>query len=424
MVVVVMRTEVARRDYRLKPTPERVPLKDFHESLAVRREVGDRSGEGITLSMLMTVATKMNQRALAILYGKLAVEAHQAVRASAGTVDADTERAFVASRSDTYRALADLLVTEGRLVEAEQVMQLLKEEEVREWTRSGKTAEVAIPLTPAEKELEAKYSQVADKVMGIGLAYASLSSKPKRTPKEDSELKALRENLAVANKRFAAFLAGLEKADSQLSARQQVEAIREGTGIGADLAEIGPDIAAVYALVTADAYHAIIVTKDATVAETVAIGASKLNTNIALLRAALQDPTSNPLPPAQALWKTLVAPIAKHLDQARIRTVIWSLDGALRYLPMHALHDGQRYLLERWASAVFTPASRARLKDVPRAKWTVQAFGVTQSFPGFPALPSVAAELAGVVDDATTPRPRACWRGTRRSTPRSRRTRS
>jgi CHAT domain-containing protein len=66
-------------------------------------------------------------------------------------------------------------------------------------------------------------------------------------------------------------------------------------------------------------------------------------------------------------------------------------------LPVAALHDGKRYLVEKYRMAVFTPASNFRLKDVPQPKWRAVALGVSEAHTGFSALPAVADELRGIV---------------------------
>jgi len=89
------------------------------------------------------------------------------------------------------------------------------------------------------------------------------------------------------------------------------------------------------------------------------------------------------------------------LRQAEAKTVMWSLDGSLRYLPVAALYDGKEYLIEQYALSVFTPASNARLKDRPDQEWNAAGFGVTKAFEGAPALPAVAAELSGIIEQQT-----------------------
>jgi CHAT domain-containing protein len=69
---------------------------------------------------------------------------------------------------------------------------------------------------------------------------------------------------------------------------------------------------------------------------------------------------------------------------------------------MAALHDGERYLVERYRNVVFTPASNSRLKDRPSAKWRGLGFGVSKAQSGFGALPSVPEELRGIIRDEET----------------------
>ena len=68
---------------------------------------------------------------------------------------------------------------------------------------------------------------------------------------------------------------------------------------------------------------------------------------------------------------------------------MWSLDGALRYVPLSALYDGKQYLIERYRVSVMTLASSTRLKDRPDNQWRAAGFGVTKAYEGSSALLSV-----------------------------------
>jgi CHAT domain-containing protein len=98
------------------------------------------------------------------------------------------------------------------------------------------------------------------------------------------------------------------------------------------------------------------------------------------------------------LYRILVAPMAADLQQAGARTLMWSLDGVLRYLPLAALYDGREYLIEQYGLSVITLASNARLKDRPDSTWRAAGFGVTRGFDGSPPLPDVVSELAAIKD--------------------------
>jgi CHAT domain-containing protein len=89
--------------------------------------------------------------------------------------------------------------------------------------------------------------------------------------------------------------------------------------------------------------------------------------------------------------------MADDLRQAHAKTLMWSLDGALRYVPLAALYDGKQYLIEQYRVSVMTLASNTRLKDQPDQHWKAAGFGVTKGFENAPALPSVSSELSGII---------------------------
>jgi len=126
------------------------------------------------------------------------------------------------------------------------------------------------------------------------------------------------------------------------------------------------------------------------------IRAADLNRKVLAFRQVAEDPKLDPRPLAEELYKILVGPMAEDLRQAKAQTLMWSLDGALRYVPIAALYDGKQYLIEQYRVSVMTLASNARLKDRPDSAWSAAGFGVTKKHEDSEALPEVAAELRGV----------------------------
>jgi CHAT domain-containing protein len=100
---------------------------------------------------------------------------------------------------------------------------------------------------------------------------------------------------------------------------------------------------------------------------------------------------------AKALYKVLLAPVESDLMQAGAKTVMLSLDGALRYLPFGALHDGQQYATQRWGLPIYTSVVREKLRDTASANWQAAGLGVTRAMGEFSALPSVSAEMGSIV---------------------------
>jgi CHAT domain-containing protein len=69
------------------------------------------------------------------------------------------------------------------------------------------------------------------------------------------------------------------------------------------------------------------------------------------------DRTNAFLTPAQNLYNSIIRPFASDLDPAYIKTLVFIQDGLLRSIPMAALHDGQEFLVQKYAIAT-TPGLR------------------------------------------------------------------
>jgi CHAT domain-containing protein len=69
------------------------------------------------------------------------------------------------------------------------------------------------------------------------------------------------------------------------------------------------------------------------------------------------DPTDAFLTPAQNLYNWIIRPLTSDLDVAQIKTIVFIQDGLLRSVPMAALHDGQEFLVQKYAIAT-TPSLR------------------------------------------------------------------
>src|SRR5262249_42082592 len=83
----------------------------------------------------------------------------------------------------------------------------------------------------------------------------------------------------------------------------------------------------------------------------------ELNRLVFTMRGAVQNRSADFLACAQRLHQLLIAPVAADLHARHIHALALSLDGALRYLPVAALHDGERYLIEQFALVLTTAAA-------------------------------------------------------------------
>ena len=69
------------------------------------------------------------------------------------------------------------------------------------------------------------------------------------------------------------------------------------------------------------------------------------------------DRTDAFLTPAQNLYNSLIRPFASDINPAKIKTLVFIQDGLLRSVPMAALHDGEEFLVQKYAIAT-TPGLR------------------------------------------------------------------
>lgn len=96
---------------------------------------------------------------------------------------------------------------------------------------------------------------------------------------------------------------------------------------------------------------------------------------------------------AQQLHNWLIHPMEQELKAAGITTLVIVPDGALRTIPLAALHDGSSYLIERYALAVTPGLTLLDPKPFSQRNYSTLAGGVSESVQGFDALPGVDLEL-------------------------------
>jgi CHAT domain-containing protein len=296
------------------------------------------------------------------------------------------------------------------LPEAQQVLDLLKEQEYFEFIRrdegDGSTLNGKATLTPEEAILEKRYREISDRLTALAAERAELFNKMNRTSEEEKRLAQLDKDIGDSNKVFQQFLTQLAQELTRPKQVSRLEQIEESEGLMETLRRLGPGTVALYTLVSDEKYRVILVTADVRKSYEYTIKAEDLNRKVLALREVLQTPSRDPRPLAREMYNVLIGPdLARDLAQAKAQTLMWSLDGVLRYLPMAALYDGQRYFVESYRNVVFTPASHSRLNNPVTAKWRGLGLGVSKAQEGFVGLTGVPEELRGIIQDETARTP-------------------
>jgi CHAT domain-containing protein/Tfp pilus assembly protein PilF len=368
----------------------------------------NRAGEATVYSNLMFAFEEYRKPLMAIAYGKWSVNLFQQIRKESGTLEEDLQRSFIKSRGDTYRELADLLISQGRIPEAERVLEMLKEEELLQYTRRDKAVASAlskrIDISDRERKAIAEYALTYDQITAFskeleGLEAERLSLPEEATFPKQARYDELKGKIASAIEAFAVFERQLRDEFGSIDARVQQLSI----GLQNKLKSWNsPDTVIISTIVGAERTHIIVTTTQAQEPHTIKIPATELNRLIEDFRRAIKDPCAciDPRPAGEKLYDLLIKPIEGDLAGAGAKTLVWSLDGSLRYIPIAALWDGHKYLAERFQNVIITLASMDNLSDKrqPVKNWRALGAGVSKPRGSeFPALWAVPDELKNVV---------------------------
>lgn len=346
----------------------------------------------------------------AILFGKLAVNTIQGMRAASAGLEQALQQSFLRNKVSVYRDLSRLLIDAGRLPEAEQVLAMLKEEEYFEFIgrdAGGDPDQTTSVLNSLEQQSEDKREVAERAVVKIARELAELKRITKlgsRTEVQRARIIELGRALRQANARY---VASLDRIVADLEAIANVARIKEltkkdlETNLSETVADLsnqyGRNVALIYYLVSPERLDILLTLPELRITQKVAVTAAELNREIGALRQALRDPHSEPTVKAQVLYDQLVDPIAAVLRDGKVEVLMLYLDGALRYLPFAALYDGADYLVEDYALSVYTAASATNIKERPDPDWLIAGLGLSVEQPGFDALEAVPDELEGII---------------------------
>jgi CHAT domain-containing protein/tetratricopeptide (TPR) repeat protein len=347
--------------------------RDFKDSLAIADGTGSEVEEARTLARLMIVSA--DRPRLAFWYGKQAAE----IIARKGPtlyLGSETEGS---SFGDFFERLSGMLVQQGSLAEARHVLDVQKISEQARTGAAGSIRQVAL-LTPDESAAAREYRRL----VRLWFALEEERTNPAATPDP-----AVVAREGAARKKVDDYLGDLEKQYGQETAsRVKADVAPSSTGSLAGKAVIHT--------VPGDRYRAIITTERGSVLIEGNLETRVLNQKIFAFRQALSDPASDPKPLAQELYREIFLPLKKSLDDARATTLYWSLEGALRYLPMAALHDGDDYLVTRYRNVSYSPIAKSGARSNSGVK-TIFAGGVSNAYQKLGRLPFVEDELGAIV---------------------------
>ena len=331
------------------------------------------------ISELGSFFRQKNQPELAITLYKNAVNGHEAVRQKLLTRRTNSlpfpmslsnqqsrsvQESYTLSVSPTYRVLADLLLQQNRIIEAMQVLDRLKVQDLQDFLpnlSSNPYANETINLLPEEKRILHQINVL----ITIELEPASWIWKDFTTNKNGDTLTA--QGRKIDSKELAYLKAlqerqkdAIQKFPENSAVKPMIEALKNTASdkmlrqkdyqdLQSQLKKLGKNAALFYPLILDDRLGLVILTNDRPpIHKPIPITRKQLETEVEAFRKQLQNRSRLIKQPAQKLYQSFIQPIEAELKAAGVDTIVYAPDDIMRYVPLAALHDGKQWLAERY----------------------------------------------------------------------------
>lgn len=378
-------------------------LEHYQQSVAISRQQGSLHREALTLWRIGLLHNQISETNLAIVFLKKSINVTESFRqqlSNQGLQIAD-QRLYLASVADSYRLLINLLLDQGRILEAQRVLELLKIEEIREFTRATYTTE-GLRYGNVEQQIVSAH----DSLMALGAKiYACDPNCDQSLYDEQIALEAYYDDQVET---FQATVRENRAVDDEFY---------DPTSLASDALDIvnaQPGTALIYPFVQGDELWLLWTATGGVVGsikvETIERAEADLSMAVFRFRELLDQRDAESLKElqqvGQQLYSWLIEPLAQELAANDIQRLVFAQDRTTRYLPMAALHDGEQYLIQRYTVSTVLSAALTdttdRLGEVDAAR--TLALGLDRSVAGYSPLPNVFEELHSVVKtDASDP---------------------
>jgi tetratricopeptide (TPR) repeat protein len=342
----------------------------YRESLAI-------DNGGFTAQVGLARAYRdLNMPITAIAYYKQAISSVEQIRGKILGLPQQLQESFLqallidtdkARNTDTYRELADLLLSQKRILEAQQVLELLKVQELRDFTRNtragGKTTETV--FTPTEERILKENGTLVN--FGQRLYECQQA--------QCNQLSQLLDQRQSLTEQFNQKIQTIEKEVRDRRAKDDAFFDPNKFAKAKEIVEAQPGTVLIYPFVLEDKIWLLWASKGGIIKseEVPNVGQKQLGETVLKFRQLLQNPTSNIAQVKAAgkqLYDWLIKPIEPELKANKIQNLVFSLDRSTRYVPMSALFDGEKYLVENYAVSTVLSADLTDTRDgLPPGTW-------------------------------------------------------
>jgi CHAT domain-containing protein len=333
---------------------------------------------------------------LAIFFGKKVIDSLQDLKEDLKLVGKESLFDLAKRMDKGYNSVASDLFSEGRLGEAQQVLNLNRDQEFFDFSQEP----AKLSLTPHEIENEQLFNSALESIAA------------KYSKRNDADYQLAGEELQVT-------LAKLEQNFSAPpSERDIVSNVPDTVDMQFALRELaskaGKKYAAIY--VVEDVGKVLLIMPDGIFAFAGSRKSRELDKYILDFLQTLRSPYLDPRPLGARIYdkifktkelvngKVTQTTLEEKLSRLKPDVLLWSLSGNIRYVPVAALYDANtgQYLVEKYQSAVFTRARKERFLIEPKTWKRGVGFGTSMAYGEYSSLPDVPNELSKIFGNAVT----------------------
>jgi CHAT domain-containing protein len=306
------------------------------------------------------------------------------------------------------RTLTNLLISQNRMAEAQQVLELAKGQELREYT--GKNT----PGSPTQKVIA---SPAEDKILA---EYGSFINFGYRLDEcQQTRCSELPQLLAKRKSLTEPYYQALQQLETELRKNRNSDPAfvdpNELAQKAKEIVDAQPGTVLIYPLVLKDQILLLWTSKGGvfTSATIPNIPESQVEVTVMRFRHLLQNRRSNIdelKTTSKQLYDWFVKPLEAELKANKIQHLVFAQDRSTRYIPMSTLFDGEKYLIENYTlssvlSANLTnnskPQANGKVANIISTSKNqnniILGVGLSDAVAGFQPLPYVTTELDLIV---------------------------
>lgn len=332
---------------------------NYHQALRLTANGGERRRKIVLIISLAQLMRQQRQPEVAIAFYKQAINQIEQIRDNVRSLPLETQQRYTETVAESYRELAALLLEQERVFEAQQVLDLLKIQELENYFH----------------DVRSEQPNISEK-----LPYLA----PERT---------------VIEQHQTLLLQGQADTDPVLSLSEflQHPAVADALGTLEDNPDLKPDslkqlqkklntlphrTAVLYPLILEDRLELLLISAEGTPIHTTTwLAKHQLTKQVNTLRNNLSDPSSDVKAVAGSLYDAIIAPLNEDLKRLNIENIIYIPDGVLHYIPLSVLYNrvDNHWLVEDYTSHNLTASDVGDLIHSPQRPISVLAGAFTDT---------------------------------------------